>query len=205
MAQSNSKVQGIAMKVAIGDPDYPSRVLKPNADGSINVAGGGDGIAEGHVTAAAPSYADGTDEPLSMDLEGNLRVTDSQVLAALELPVPFLPPIPASPLSEVPTTRGTINFTGVTGDQEILPNVSGQTNRVYRFFCTVTGNASETLIIFKSGATPIGYARIPTAGGIIDLSFQSAPHFSTAVDEDLFMSPSVACNLAGWFDAVTSA
>lgn len=73
MAQSNGRTQGIAMKVAVGDPDAPGNVIRPNADGSINVAVSGGAFAV--ASAAPPSYDEDEAAPLSMDLAGNLRVS----------------------------------------------------------------------------------------------------------------------------------
>ncbi len=40
--------RGVSSSVAVADPGYPDRVIKPNADGSINVVDGG--------SPTAPSY-----------------------------------------------------------------------------------------------------------------------------------------------------
>lgn len=67
-------VAQISQGVRVCDPSYPSRCIKPNADGSLNTSavGGGTTVT---ATAAAPTYVEGsTSNPLSVDLSGNLRV-----------------------------------------------------------------------------------------------------------------------------------
>jgi hypothetical protein len=64
---------------AIADPNNSTNAipntLKVNADGSINVEASGATFSAGAVaTAAAPSYTEGTTDPLSQTLAGNLRV-----------------------------------------------------------------------------------------------------------------------------------
>lgn len=68
--------QGISQKVATCDPKFPNNCLKPASDGSIAVTGGGGGGGSGGTaTAAAPTYVEGaTNQPLSLNLAGALRV-----------------------------------------------------------------------------------------------------------------------------------
>ena len=76
-APSFVAAQGISQRVATCDPAYPSRCLKPDANGAIAVAGGISVNSAAVATAAAPSYVEGTSNPLSMDLSGNLRTSGS--------------------------------------------------------------------------------------------------------------------------------
>lgn len=66
--------------------------IKPNADGSINISG----IAAAtliqslaHATAAAPAYAEGTDQKLSQNLAGNLRTLTQDALTGVVLSAPI--------------------------------------------------------------------------------------------------------------------
>lgn len=70
-----SNAQGVSQKVAVADPDEPTHVVKPNADGSLNVdVVGGSGTTV-TATAAAPAYVEGsTQNPVSSDLHGSLRI-----------------------------------------------------------------------------------------------------------------------------------
>ena len=63
--------------VAVADPLNPTHVIKPNADGSLNISGSISAVSAATATAAAPTYSEGVSEPLSQDLAGNLRITGS--------------------------------------------------------------------------------------------------------------------------------
>ena len=41
--------RGVSSSVAVADPGYPDRVIKPNADGSVNVVLGGGPTSPGYV------------------------------------------------------------------------------------------------------------------------------------------------------------
>ncbi len=64
----------VSQSIAVADPEIPENVIKPNADGSINVSGSISAVSAATATAAAPSYSEGISEPLSQDLSGALRV-----------------------------------------------------------------------------------------------------------------------------------
>lgn len=65
---------GISQKVGVCDPSYPGRCIKPAADGSIAITGGG-GSSGGTATVAAPTYVEGaTSQPISLNLKGAQRV-----------------------------------------------------------------------------------------------------------------------------------
>lgn len=70
----------ITQLVSVADPADPSHAIKPNADGSINVSGSivvtSEATAE--ATAAAPTYSEGQDAPLSQNLSGDLRTIAKQ-------------------------------------------------------------------------------------------------------------------------------
>lgn len=117
----------------------------------------------------------------------------------------YLPPQPVVASNDATVTRGTINLSAVSTDQTLQAAVSGQSTRVHRLFATVTGNASECLVTVKRGSTALGYFRIPTTGGVIDLAFSSYWHFKTNNNETFVISPSVSCNIAGWYDYAQSA
>lgn len=68
----------IKSSVEVCDPNSPTHCIAPASDGSIPVTLGGSSTVKGTATAAAPSYSEGTDNPLSMDLNGGLRTVLSQ-------------------------------------------------------------------------------------------------------------------------------
>lgn len=180
--------QGISQKVAVGDPGSPGHVLKPNADGSINV-----------VNSDGSSDATAANQVIEIGLLGDIKDD-------LEEVVPYLPPIPAQPASDTTFSHGTINLTAVSGDQTLVAAVSGQSTRCHRFFGTFTGGVSESLVTVKQGATAIGYFRVPTTGLVIDRSVDSYWLWDkTANNAAFILSPSVAINIAGDFLYQTSA
>ena len=65
----------VSQSIAVADPEIPENVIKPNADGSINISGSisVSATTTAKATAAAPSYSEGVDEPLSQNLSGALR------------------------------------------------------------------------------------------------------------------------------------
>jgi len=133
------------------------------------------------------------------------EATQLDVLAALETVPAYLPPVPVVPSTDTTLTPGTINLSAVSGDQTLVGATAAQSTRVHRLFATFTGGASESLVTVKSGATAIGYFRVPTAGLVVDLEFSSYWHYKTANNEALILSPSVAVNIAGSFQYVKSA
>jgi hypothetical protein len=73
----------VRQSVAVADPGNPANVIKPNADGSVNVAGSISASTSAIATAADPSYVEGDAEALSQTLSGHLRT-----LAAIDQTTP---------------------------------------------------------------------------------------------------------------------
>jgi hypothetical protein len=72
---SPAAAQVINSRQAVCDPQYPTRCIKPAADGSIAVTGGGGGGGSGATaSAAATPVVAGTNKPLNIDLFSSLRV-----------------------------------------------------------------------------------------------------------------------------------
>lgn len=171
----------------------------------VTGGGGGGGVSQGHVTLAAPVYADGTDQDLSLTTGGDLRTFDAQVYAALTTPVPYMAPPPVVPATDTTLSYGTTNLTGVFGDQSLLAAVVGQSHRIHRCCWTFTGGTGEVLVTIKRGATAIGYIRVPETGLILDRDFCSYWLWKTANNEAFILSPASALNIDGQFEYVTSA
>ncbi len=70
----------VSQSIAVADPEIPENVIKPNADGSVNISGSISVTATtaAHATAAAPSYVEGSDDDLSVNLTGDMRVIAKQ-------------------------------------------------------------------------------------------------------------------------------
>jgi len=67
--------QVVSSRQAVCDPQYPTRCIKPAADGSIAVTGGGGGGgAAATASAAALPVVAGTDKPQNIDLFSQTRV-----------------------------------------------------------------------------------------------------------------------------------
>lgn len=130
------------------------------------------------------------------------EATALDILTALETVPGYLPPEPVVPSTDTTLTPGTINLSAAIGDQTLVTATASQSTRVHRLFATFTGGASESLVTVKSGATAIGYFRVPTAGLVVDLEFSSYWHYKTANNEAFILSPSVALNIAGSFQYV---
>ena len=80
MTQSQVVIRDL---VGIADPNNSTNAipntLKVNSDGSINVEAAGATFATGGTaTAASPTYVEGTTDPLSLNLTGDMRVTAKQ-------------------------------------------------------------------------------------------------------------------------------
>jgi len=152
---------------------------------------------------------DGVNREGVQDSDGKrLPVADADVVTALQEEVDYLPAprvLLVADAAYTALTRFPINLPDVSAAQTLVAAVSGQFTRVHRFWASVTDNASTVTLTFQSGATVLGYAKVPTAGGIIDLPFESYPHFKTGANEALTVTPSVACDIAGWLDHITAA
>jgi hypothetical protein len=74
----------IQYSVAVCNPNSPFRCAAPDASGNLPVTLSGSPIVltYGRATTAAPTYVDGTNNPFSLDLSGNLRTAISGSLPA---------------------------------------------------------------------------------------------------------------------------
>lgn len=115
-----SNTQGVSQKVAVADPNNPTNVIKPNADGSINVVGGGaGGNTTMTATAAAPSYVEGsTNNPISSDLHGSQRAV---ILDASGVNVDWASPVPV-------TQSGTWDLRNITGTVSLPTGAATETS-----------------------------------------------------------------------------
>lgn len=167
----------------------------------IKVTALASGTIEARIRLESESFSDAVSAATGLATEA----TQLDVLAALETVPAYLPPEPVVPSTDTTLTPGTINLSAVSGDQTLVSATAAQSTRVHRLFATFTGGASESLVTVKSGATAIGYFRVPTAGLVVDLEFSSYWHYKTANNEAFILSPSVALNIAGSFQYVKGA
>lgn len=130
---SPAGAQVVSSRQAVCDPQYPTRCIKPAADGSIAVTGGGGGGGNTTVTAtaAAPSYVEGsTTNPLSTNLTGDLR-TIAKIASGQTVGISGTP---------------TINLTGIGG---VAPDVGNGVAGSGTFRVTI---ASDSTTPLPSGA-----------------------------------------------------
>jgi len=198
--------------------DWVALVDPETGEAAAGTGGGGSISAE--ATAAPPSYEEGASAPLSMDLDGNLRVVgafeapvggsleDTQLMvlgavqavqAAIEAPVDELPPEPLQATTGL--VVATIAKTS-TGDTAIVAAVSGQTTRVHRMKFTCD---AANLILVKRGSTVIDRFRFPASGGAAVLEFSSFPWYVTGDNEAFQINCSTTANVDGSVETVTSA
>ena len=78
-AAPNGSIQS---SVAVCDPNSPFHCAAPDASGNMPVTGTITATTSEKSTAAAPTYVEGTDNPLSGDLSGNLRTVLNAALPA---------------------------------------------------------------------------------------------------------------------------
>jgi len=72
----------IQYSVAVCDPNSPFRCAAPDASGALPITGSISSVTSEKSTALAPTYVEGTTNPLSGDLSGNLRVVVGGTLPA---------------------------------------------------------------------------------------------------------------------------
>jgi len=162
----------ISQKVSVADPGSPSHVLKPNADGSINVvgsSGGGDvnltEVGGNAVTTGAGAVRDGTqritlasDDPAVASLQAMQNATG-----------PVLIPSAGTPVSGAITTSMTD-----TTREKLLPAPGAG---LYNYITTIIiSNASSTVgtdVTINDGDTTDVLLTIPAAinygGAVITL------------------------------------
>ena len=190
MTQSTGRTQGISQKVAIGDPGSPDHVIKPNADGSVNIAstGGGGALA--------------TEATLL-----NVLTQDTLTNTLLATPATALPPPVPVGAGDTTFSRGTITLTAQNGDAIIVAAVSAQSTRIHGLFITLSAAVAETLVTVKRGSTAIGYFAVPATPAelVIDRRDLVQWLYKTGNNEAFILSPAAAVNIRGDYLYVTGA
>lgn len=102
MTQTPEAIGGSGGGVAVMDPNNSTNAipntLVVNADGSINVVSSASGTFEASAiaNAAAPTYVEATVNPLSQDLNGNLRTSATPVKSTTFTPTQVTVPATAN-------------------------------------------------------------------------------------------------------------
>jgi len=193
----------ISQKVSVADPGSPSHVLKPNADGSINVvgsSGGGDvnltEIAGNAVTSGAGAVAAGTlrttlasDDPAVVSLAALVADTDT-VNVGQDSSVMFLG-----------STSVTPKFAAISasssGDNTIVTGVASKKIRVLAF--RVNGSAAVNWKFQSSTGGDITGLFYCVSGGQGEIgAFSPVGLFQTVAGEDLQLNLSGAVAVGGY-------
>lgn len=156
--------RNVSQSVAVADPAYPERVIKPNADGSVNVVSTGSG-GVGLATEA----------------------TLEDVLTVLETPAAALPQTPLLTTSDL--TRA-FDDASTVGEDSLVSASALQTTRGY--IITVT-SAGAGYIELRDGSAGTALMRIdfPAAGGwVFDLN--ERPWVKTTANTALYWYRSAA-------------
>ena len=152
--------------VGVCDPGSAAHCIAPNADGSINITGAITSTSSEHSTAAAPTYGEGTDNALSGDLSGNLRV---------------IAPLPTGAATSALQTTGnstltTINTTLGTPLQNSGGSVTanlGTLNGAATSALQTTGNTALTTINTTLGSPYQAGGALPLPTGAATSALQS--------------------------------
>lgn len=201
--------QVVSQRVAVCDRGAPNNCVKPNSDGSIDVSGSITADTSAVATASAPVYAEGTSQPLSMDLNGNLRTAGGSgggttVKATAASPT-YVEGSTTNPLS-----------TNLTADLRVIAKIAssqtvGISGTLPAFGSTPAFTIAGTLPAFGStptfncgtgcsggGTTAQGAATGGVTGG---LSFGSvttaAPSYTTATVNSLSLTTAGALRVDG--------
>jgi hypothetical protein len=162
VADGSTRIAANAIPVFVADPDT-GFVVKPQADGSILISGfsgnitGNVTVGTGVATAADPTYVEGTSNPLSMDLKGNLRTV---TIAGFDSNAIYAGNVPETPKF----AKITASATGAT---QVVAAVAARKIRVLGYVVTGAGTVN---VKFQSH----------TAGDITGLLYMNATEFGTA-------------------------
>jgi hypothetical protein len=159
-------------------------------------------------TASAPTYVEGSSNPLSGDLAGNLRVYDSTLAGLVSTAIPagtnnigvvYPYALPASLTSGV-----TAAMTGTTSTSLIAAPGANLRNYVTQLVCTNSHASVGTFVLVQdgSGGTTIYNAYAAAVGGGFALTFPAPlrqPTLNTALYvQDVTTGANVICSASGF-------
>lgn len=144
-------------------------LLNVDASGNLKVTSTGGGSGGGTATAAAPTYVEGTNNALSMDLAGNLRVAGALALSGSVSVSNFPATQPVSGTVAV-TSAGLTNLdvalstrTKPSDQQHVIIDSSAS--------IAVTGPLTDTQL----RATPVPVSGTVVTGGLTDTQLRATP------------------------------
>lgn len=165
----------------------PTHCAAVDSNGAVSVTGSISASSSEHSTAAAPSYVEGTDNPLSGDLSGNLRVTNTTAI-----------PAGTNIIGKVgidQTTPGTTNGVQINAALPAGANVIGHVIADSGSTTVVTGNVTVVQPTASSlNATVVGTGTFATQSAITAASgsIASGAIASGAVASGAFASGAVS-------------
>lgn len=167
----------------------------------VAVSGPNPSTAHGVYNATPPTGADQQAMPLQTDINGGLKVALVFGGSAIDLTPPAL---------IGPYFRTTKQLTPYILNQntaatfQIAAAVAGQTTRLHRFWFITQGTTTITLL---NGATPLAVWRLTGISSVPsdDLAGLLEALYITAINSALSLSSSVAVQIDGVFETITSA
>lgn len=128
--------------IAVADPDSPTHVLKPNADGSINVGGASSGAT---VVSALPTLTPGDVDPLSQTPSGQLITVPTDVngtFADFTIPVATYLGYPSGSTVLQASSGNVANAAAVA----TLSSATGKTAYISGYIVTAGGATAAALV-----------------------------------------------------------
>lgn len=176
--------------------------------GSVIVSGGGGGSLSAKATAAAPTYVEGSTDPLSMDLSGYERVLDKNSAASLAAILSPIPDCAATPCTNKIGNVYQMSQYPVTA----VPYTASATGTTAATAATLTGAASVTTYVcgfsIRANATAAATANSTLAGtisGTLNFTQWTAPLASGIGITEMIFSPCVPASAANTSIVLTSA
>lgn len=172
--------------------------------------GSGGGVSEGHVTTASPAYVDGTDEPLSLDEHGALRVLANDTAGA---PIDWTAPVSVfgtgtagSPGSGAgAATTGVLTIQGAEADDAAAVSYPVPVGGVYTSALpTLTNNDRAAFRFTSNGLLLVGgaVADAATAAGnplpVGGVYVSTAPTYTTGQRTTLQQNPKGGLIIGGF-------
>lgn len=159
------------------------------------VSGGGGGGVTAVATAAAPTYAEGSTDALSLNLSGNLRTIDASAGTKLDTMITALQDTTTpSPVNINQTTQGTTNGVRLT-DSEYETVAASQTDQILGA-TGATGDYLSGLLIVPATTSPGAVSIKDGSGSAITVFTGGASSVSGLVP--FFVPLGIKCTGAAW-------
>lgn len=155
--------------VAVADPESPTHVLKPNADGSVNVTATGSGVASNLAQIGGTTVKAGTSG--AAGALGVIVAPNGALLTAVAVNI----------------------ATGTT--TQLVAAVAAQVVRIYRIFLVVS--AADNLTFKTAAASLHGGALVYPANGGLVFDYSGEPWFVCGTNEALNLTTTTTAQVSG--------